>query len=849
MSLVLSDVTVVELGEGAALAYCGKLLADSGARVIKVEPPQGDALRRAGPRGLVDDLERSATFLHLNTNKESTVFDIADESDRGSLAALVRRADVLIESLPPGRLAELGLSYEAMSADRPELVVISLTPYGQHGPYRDYAATEMTLFASGGAMYREGLPDREPLRYAGQVPRTFPGLVAAGMVAAALLRRRDTGAGDWIDLAEVDCWASHPNQISRRLVYSFSGHAEPREETKASATPAAAGFGRGTYRCLDGYATFLPLGDRHWPRLVEFVGRPELAEDPRFATREARREHRADWEELYEAFLRELPLSEVFARAQEAGIPAAPLNDAARVLADPHLAERGFFHEIEHPVAGKLRHPGPPANAGADYWRLDRAAPLLGEHTRAVLRELQQDAAGPAMPDRDERAPSDNGRWVAGRLSRSRLPLAGVRAVEIAEIWAGPFLGVLLGDLGAEVIKVEAIQRSARGAVRPLAGTPGYPNGEPDPDPWNRTAAFLAVNRNKQGLTLDLHAERGQELLDDLLGTADVVFTNLSLDAQQSLNLLPERLHRANPKLVVALLTGFGLTGPYRYYRSMGMTLDAASGHSVLRGYPDLDLSTITPVHHPDGIGGALGLLMVCLALERRAQTGEGQVIDLAQLEAAVHHVGDYVLDWQLSGKEPARLGNRHAWMAPHGCFIAREPDTWVAVAVDSDARFQSLCTALGRPDLAADDRYTTVQGRLAHVETLNAAVATWVAQRDRFEAEEQLQAHGVPAAAVLRPDVDHVRNTHVLDRGVIAEADFHGYGTFLYPRAPWNFQRTDPLPWEPAPRLGEHNREILGDLLGLDESALRELEERQVIGTRPLETADQPVPVRRRAS
>ena len=221
------------------------------------------------------------------------------------------------------------------------------------------------------------------------------------------------------------------------------------------------------------------------------------------------------------------------------------------------------------------------------------------------------------------------------------LPFAGIRAVEIAEIWAGPVCGALLGDLGADVLKLEAIQRSARGAIRPMPGAPGYPNSDPGEDPWNRSSAFNAVNRNKRGVTLDLHSAKGQSLLDRLLAGADVVFTNLSVDAQESLNLLPERLLAANPRLVVVLMTGFGLTGPYRYYRSMGMTLDAASGHSVLRGYPDLDLSTITPVHHPDAIGAAMGMFMIALGLERREQTGEGQVIDMAQFEAAIPHVGD----------------------------------------------------------------------------------------------------------------------------------------------------------------------------------------------------------------
>ena len=852
MAATLSGVTVIEVGAGAAVAFCGKLLADAGARVIEIEPPGGDPARRAGPRGRVADPERSPTFLHLNTNKESVVLDLDAPEDAAALRTLAAGADVVLESLRPGTLADLGCGYRALAERNGGLVLCSITPFGQDGPAAGRLATDLTLFAASGAMYREGLPDREPLRYAGLLPRTFPATVAAALVVAALARREHTGRGDWIDLSELDCWASHPNQVSRRLTYAYSGHVEEREDTKAAATAAAAGFGRGTYRCLDGYVTFLPLGDRHWPRLVTFVGDPALAADPRFATREARVLHRADWESIFEAFLRDRPVAEVFASAQAAGIPAAPLHTTPRVLADPHLAERGYFHALDHPVAGTLRYPGAPARGVDDDWGLRRAAPLLGEHTAAVLGA--QPGAPPAarsgapLGAQPARGAAPARTRAAGRRASpppQPLPFAGIRAIEIAEIWAGPFCGAMLGDLGADVIKVEAIQRSGRGAVRPLPGAPGYPAGDPGDEPWNRAAAFVAVNRNKRGITLDLHTAEGQALLDRLLATADVAYTNLSLDAQESLNLLPERFARANPGLVVALLTGFGLTGPYRYYRSMGMTLDAASGHSALRGYPDLDLSTITPVHHPDGIAAATALFAIGLGLARRARTGRGVVVDLAQLEAATAHLGEYLLDWQLDGVEAPRLGNAHPHLAPHGCFAAREPDTWVAVAVEDDAQFAALCRAIGRPALADDARFATEEGRCAHRAVLDAAVGAWTRERDRFEAETLLQAAGVPAAAVLRPDVDHLALDVLMARGALAHDDLQGHGRYPYPRGPWHFRESEPVRFAPAPRLGEHNEAVLGGLLGLTPAEIAGLAERQVIGSAPLETADAPVAVR----
>ncbi len=829
MPAVLSDYIVIEAGTGEAIAYCGRLLADAGATVIKVEPPRGDAARWETPHGASTDPERSPLFLHQNTGKRSVTLDLQTPEGLDRLVELASRADILLESLPPGQLEEHGAMHERLRAANPGLVHVSLTPYGHNGPMRDYVATDLTLFASGGAMYREGLPEREPIRYAGHVPRTFSGGLAAAMIAAAVFRRDETGLGDWLDLSEMDCWASHPNQVTRRLVWAFSGDAEPREDTKLSASATTAGFGRGTYRALDGYITFLPLGDRHWPRLVELVEQPELAEDPRFATREARRVHRAEWEQIFEGYVAARPIADVFRSAQRAGIPSAPLYEASRLLEDEHLADRGYLRKITHPVAGELRYPGTIARGPDGFWGEVAAAPLLGEANER-LEEL--------LPLR----PASHG---LSRGPRQPLPLKGIRAIEIAEIWAGPFCGSMLGDLGAEVIKVEAIQRTARGAVKPLPGAAGYPQGDPGDEPWNRNAAFLAVNRNKQGVTLDLHSQEGQDVLDRLLSEADLVFTNLSLDAQESLNLLPKRLLEVNPQLVVTLLTGYGLTGPYRYYRSMGMTLDAISGHSALRGYPDNDLSTITPVHHPDGISAAAGLFMSVLGLRHRARTGEGVVFDLAQFESTIPHLGEYLLDWQLSGEKAQRLGNDHPWMAPHGVFAASEPDSWVAIAVDTDDRFTALARAIGRPDLLDRPDLASIAGRYEHRAELNGAVADWVRGCDRFEAERALQAAGVPAAAVLRPDIDQNEHAQLLARGALCDADF-GFGQFHWPAAPWRFADTEPMPFAPAPRLGQHNREVFGGLLGLDASALSGLEERQVIGTRPLDTAEDPVQVRK---
>ena len=222
--------------------------------------------------------------------------------------------------------------------------------------------------------------------------------------------------------------------------------------------------------------------------------------------------------------------------------------------------------------------------------------------------------------------------------------------LELAEVWAAPFCATLLGDLGAEVIKVESLQRIARGTIRPESPAPGYPESEPGERPWNRQAAFNGVNRSKLGLTLDLASEPGAESFADLVNVSDVVLCNYAYGVLDSFGFDYESLRRIRPDLIAVMMPGYGNTGPYRRYRSMGMTLDALGGHSALRGYPDEDLSHISLVHHPDAVAAATALFAICAALLRRARRGRGQLIDLAQVEAFMPHLGEMFIEHQLTG-------------------------------------------------------------------------------------------------------------------------------------------------------------------------------------------------------
>ena len=430
-------------------------------------------------------------------------------------------------------------------------------------------------------------------------------------------------------------------------------------------------------------------------------------------------------------------------------------------------------------------------------------------------------------------------------------PLRGIRALELAEIWAGPFCGVLLGDMGAEVIKVEALQRIARGPISPAPNTAGYPDYDPGERPWNRQGNFNATNRNKLGLTLDLTTEQGVSAFKELVAISDIVFTNYAFGVMDRLGLGQEVLRRIKPDLIVLFTPGYGNTGPYRQHRSMGMAIDAMTGHSALRGYPDLDLSHNSLVHHPDAVAAVTATFAICAALHHRARTGQGQFIDMSQAEAFMPHLGETFLENQMTGASRERRGNSHPQMAPHGCYPCIGDDAWVTIAVRTDEEWQSFCEVIGQSNLDTDPRFASLDDRIANREALNAIISEWTAQRDRNDIAAQLQAQGIPSAPVLGCGPDTYDDQHLQARNYFQLVTHPDAGTYPMSGPVWStLSHTAPdssledaprLPdrHDPAPGLGEHNHYLLGDLLCYGADTLHDLESASIIGTVPIEGAD----------
>ena len=385
--LALEGVRVIETATNVAGAFCAKLLAEYGAEVIKIEPP----LSRDNQSIISGDpmhAEQIAFSLHLNTNKKGVTLDLESDLGQDLFKRLIRESDILVESHPPGKLTSMGLGYHELSEVNPNLVMTSVTPFGQTGPHKDYQFTELTVFAASGAMHREGLPERHPLKYGGEIASYFAGTAAVTVTTAASLRAVMSGQGEWIDISIQECMAGHPHQIGRRAPFVYAGELDPRRQPREPAAGVRETYAVGTFRCKDGYFSFLPLGPRMWPNVARMMGRSELLEDPRFATPQDRNDR---WDELHAMFQSWLDLhtrEEIFQVTQEEGVPGSPVLAVDEVMSDRHLEERGFFIDIPHSEAGTLTYAGPPFSLSDVSTEEPRAAPRPGQHNADVYSGL-----------------------------------------------------------------------------------------------------------------------------------------------------------------------------------------------------------------------------------------------------------------------------------------------------------------------------------------------------------------------------------------------------------------------------------------------------------------------------
>lgn len=787
MNRPLTGLRVVEFASEIAGPYCTKLLVDLGADVCKIEPPSGDPLRGWGPR--------SGLFEYLNAGKRGAAIDLAHERNVAAVHEMLCQADVLVEDLPPGapERAKWGLDAGTLERINPDLVVVRISSFGQDGPLRNRVTTPLTLQAAAGWVNA-----REPGRPPVQAGARIPEYIAGGYAALGALTALRVAAAETDRPVEVD--VSMFESLLSTLPYPMLMAARMKAlglPTNSKAAPML-----GIVRAADGWIGINCLTGQHWLDVCAMVGLPEFG-DHQLAIMLGGPE-RDEFFAKAQPFLESMPVADLVELSQAMRIPAAPITEGDTILDCPQYAERGFFVESAT-EARRFTRPGAPFRLSKTPVPSPLPAPALRTDVKLAWGER-----GAPRP--------------VGDVSDTSLPFAGLKVFDLSTFWAGAYLTCYLGAFGADVIKVESIQRPDGHRYSGALLRQG--------DDWyERGPLWQGTNLNKRDITLDLTSTAGRELALRLAGEADVVVENFSPRVVEQFGLDYESLARLNPGVIMVRMPGFGLQGPWRDYVGWALNIEQVSGMSAATGYEDGPPCNLQGPADP--IAGVHACVALLAALEHRRFTGEGQLIEAAQIEVGAAVTAEPVIEYSLTGAVRPREGNRHRDYA-QGVYATSKVDEWIALSVRDDADWRAVLDAIGRPDLRDDPRFTTAQARRENHDEFDEVLTTWTCRQSADEILVALGPHGVPAERLLT--ADRMYDVAQLDaRGFYQDLDHSITGRHRFPG--WPF-RISPGPAHhhrtAAPTLGQHNAEVLG-ALGLSDHEVAALREQRVIGERVL--------------
>ncbi|MGR3321737.1 MAG: CaiB/BaiF CoA transferase family protein [Pseudooceanicola sp.] len=790
---VFRDIRVIEIGSDAGLSYCGKLFADFGAEVIKAEPEGGDPLRRMEPLIDVGEGRReSAWFGWAHTNKASVTADWRDPSQAEFLRALAASADIVLDARPVDAVDRGPLAHALLNAEHPGLIVTHVTAFGRGGPYEGFEASPAVIRALGGLVEGMGPVEGPPMVVDDTQGAIKCGLAAFIPTAAALFDRKAGGRQ-----IELSCQEAVAHAVELDMSYAIRGTPRPRSGVNL--------FGRhypaSIYKTADGWLGVSTVTPAQWRGMCDAFELGDIADDPDYATHEARIMNSAELDAKVEKVIAERSSEEWFWICNARKLPVVVVPRMDQLLEQKVHRDRGAFVPVQF---GDAEYEGPvlPARLGGEMEPLRGGrAPLAGEQSA-------QYATPPAPRPAGRRAPAD------------RLPLEGVRIVDLSMGWAGPFATRHLADLGAEVIKVEGCSYPDwwRGT---LMNREFY-----EERTYEKNYAYLMMNRNKKGITIDLTAPEGRQLLLDIVAGADGFIENYSSEVLPKLGLSHDVLTSVNPNLVILPMPAFGLDNEWSATRAYGGTLEQASGLPTLSGDPDWP-PTMAAYAYGDPVGGYNAASSMLLGLLARQRTGKGGIIRFSQIEGMLTLAAAGITEQSATGAVAERTGNRHRTFAPQGAYACAGDNDWLVLTVRSDDDWRRLAPVIGLTDPALE---TLAERRRQHDE-IDAAISAWCADRPGDEAMAILQAEGI-AAGVARSTADLLADPNMVARGTWVDIPRDYVGKTTLQASCYRFDGK-PCPINnPSPTLGEFNAEVLSRVLGLTRADLAGLEERGIIGT-----------------
>ena len=777
-TLPLAGVRVVELSDKAQA--CGRMLADLGADVVLVEPPGGCAARVQPPL----HAGQSLYFATHHANKSAVCIDLEDRAGQPALRRQLADADIFIETTRPGTLTAPNPFTAELRRAFPALVILSISDFGQTGPYRAHQADSAVHMAMSGMLSRSGLPGRRPLLPPAPIAEESAAMQAAWCALVAYWAALDSGQGDHLDFSLFDATAQ---VLDPALGPTGSA---------ANGQPAAAMVARDRpepfplypiFPCLDGHVRITVLAPRQWAGMFAWLGSPPAFADAAYARMATRAANAGALNAAIARLFQARPAAELVAEGQRRGVPMAAVRHPGQVLQDPHLRARAAFTPLALGAA---------LGACPD-------GPLQIDGQRMGIRQPAPEQADPhfAWPARAARpAPR------APQAGASR-PLQGLRVLDLGVIVAGAETGRLFADQGADVIKVEN-RAFPDGLRQSLSGLP-------------MSVSFALGHRGKRSLGIDLKSEAGRALFKQLVGQADLVLSNFKPGTLEDLGLGADVLRALNPRIVLADSSAHGSTGPMSRTMGYGPLVRASVGLTHLWRDPDeADGFSDGITIYPDHVAARVLAVGALAALLQRRSTRQGSVVSVSQAEVFLHAMATEFL---LESLQPGTLvpaGNASPLAAPHGVYACAGDDEWCVVSVTSDVQWAQLCACMGRPELATDPELATQAARLQHRERADAILEHWMRGQAPTPAAQLLQQAGVPAGAMLRLS-EFLQEPHLQARGYFRTLEQPGLGTVYAENGPVRAERLPDPALRPAPVMGQHTREVMAQWLGLAEAEI----------------------------
>ena len=760
---LLAGICILDLA-GEQGSFCSKLLADLGATVIKIENPSGDPSRA------------SPSFDYHNLNKLGITLDLQDAEGQQIFHTLIRNADALVESFSPGHLEALHLGYKQLRRINPRLIHLSITGFGQTGRKRAYHSCDSVQAAFGGQMHVSGIPAGKPLKLFG--PQSFyaAALFGANSLLLGLRQRKGTGRGRHIDLSIQEAVASTLDHVMIDYFQNGMPPGKPTDDLKPESF-----F---TLACKDGYIEmpFLRNGDT----LLELVNSETNVLGAEWKDAAYRKKHYRLFYHAVTGWTARHTKRELFQLGQAMGFPWAPVESPEEVLRSPQLKARRFFTRTA--PAGKRRSlsvPGMPYRFSAFAPLPSKSAPSPGEHNRRVLKMSSCPATEPSRRRADDARDSS---------ARCREILRGVRVLDFTRMLSGPYATRILGDFGAEVIKVQSLH-TASGAER------------------NDTPYFGAWNRNKRSFGLDLNHPEAKEILLELVSVSDVVVENFSPRVLVNWGFTYPRLRAVKPDLIMASISAMGQTGPWKNFVGYAPTFHALSGltHATSRS---LDCPAGIGFAYGDVIAGLYAALAILSSIEYRDRTGKGQHIDLSAYEALCTLPGPAFF-------ETSSRGNRRLGAAPWGCYPCAGANRWCVIALRSEEDWKRLGEISNQTELKRA-KLSAWTGRKQDRAALDRQIVQWTTGLAAETVASRLQRAGI-AAGVVQNAEDLAKDPQLAARNFFTRLKHPKFGTRFADRSALWPQNEKHESWRAAPELGEDNHYVFVELLGRSETEFQE--------------------------